>query len=243
MGFPVGVDEAASYGGKPYATYGLLVANTAIFILLRVAYPFLGFPSWDSVLRGFGTYPADVLNPSSLYRVFTAMFLHANLLHLVVNMFYLLIFGSEVEHVMGAARFTAFYLAGGVLAAAFNTVSEAVVPALINQTQSAEAWLTPAVGASGAISAVLGAALILFPKARVMSVLYVLPLSMSVKVYVLIWFAYQLLLAIYAPGLGIAFWAHIGGLLSGIGLTPIFIDRRRLERMRSRVRLVREAGL
>ncbi len=243
MGFPVEVDEAASLGGRPLATYGLVILNTAVFAFLRISYQALGFPTWDSLLQTFGAYPADVLNALTFYRVFTGMFLHVNLLHLVVNMFYLLIFGREVEGVMGSARFTIFYLLGGVTAIMFNTLTTAVLPSMLTRNYLITAWLTPAVGASGAISALLGAALILYPKAKVLSVLYVVPLLMSVKLYVTIWFAYQLILALYAPGMGIAFWAHIGGFLSGIALTPLFIDKERFEVMKTRAKLLRKEGL
>lgn len=145
--------------------------------------------------------------------IFTSMFLHGGLLHLAGNMLYLWIFGNNIEDAMGHIRYLFFYLVCGVVAA--------LTMAYINPTSQ-----IPMVGASGAISGVLAAYMLLFPRARVTVIvplgIIFYPLVISAMWVVGFWFVLQLISAAFTPigQPGVAFWAHVGGFAAGIVLTP-----------------------
>jgi membrane associated rhomboid family serine protease len=244
VGLPVDVDEIAGiYKGKPFITCVLISVNVVIYLALRICSVELGIP-WSHIMATTGVYPVDVLNPEAFHRVLTAMFTHANLLHLLGNMFFLYIFGRDVEAVMGHWKYLIFYILSGIGADVFNTLCIAVLPKVVTTYSSfVDPWLVPAVGASGAISGVLGAYLVLFPHARVLSIFYFIPLLMSVKFYIGLWFAFQLILGVIAPSAGIAFWAHVGGFISGIALLPLFLREKDLEELRERVKIIKSSGL
>ena len=145
--------------------------------------------------------------------VITSMFLHGGWMHLIGNMLYLWIFGDNVEDVMGHVRFVVFYLTCGILAALSH--------ALTDPTST-----IPMVGASGAISGVLGAYLLLFPHAHVLVFLPGIGMTRVAAGIVLgMWFVMQLLsggMSIGGPGGGVAFFAHIGGFVAGMALIGFF---------------------
>ncbi len=243
MGLPVSLEEVPEGVSRhPVVTYALIAANVMVYFMLSTSYSLFGFSSYGEVLRTLGMYPADVLDPLRFYRIFTSMFLHAGLLHLFGNMLFLFIFGRDVEKVMGHLKFLAFYIICGIIASIFNTVSVAILPAsfLLSKVQEyILPWMIPSVGASGAISGVLGAYLILFPRAKVIAIFYFFPILMTAEFYIFIWFLYQLImgLTLWASA-GIAFWAHVGGFLGGMALLPVFIDRRLLNIIRRYRRLL-----
>jgi membrane associated rhomboid family serine protease len=151
--------------------------------------------------------------------LFTSMFLHGGLMHLAGNMLYLWIFGNNIEDVMGHGRFIAFYLLCGLAAA--------MAQALPNPEST-----VPMIGASGAISGILGAYLLLYPHARVLVVIplgfYLTTLRLPAGVVLALWFAFQLLnsaLSGGGEGGGVAFGAHIGGFIAGMALIPLFKRR------------------
>ena len=148
--------------------------------------------------------------------LFTSMFLHGGWLHLLGNVLYLWIYGDNVEDCVGHWRFLLFYMLCGVAAIAAQALSE---------PHSAY----PIVGASGAISGVLGAYLLLFPRAKVLT-LVLLPfffttLRLPAMLLLLLWFAVQLVSDMTAHGGGVAFRAHIGGFLTGMVLIPLLKRR------------------
>jgi membrane associated rhomboid family serine protease len=150
----------------------------------------------------------------------TSQFLHGGLLHLLGNMLFLWIFGNNVEDILRPARFLLFYLACGVVAGLVHVATQA-------------ASLTPTVGASGAISGILGAYAVMFPKARihtvVLLVFYITVVPVPALVWVAIWLGLQLLNAAAVsggPGGGVAWFAHIGGLIAGVALLPLLRPRR-----------------
>lgn len=161
--------------------------------------------------------PEFVLIPP-LATVFTSMFLHGGWLHLLGNMLYLWIFGNNVEDAMGHGRFAVFYLLCGTVA---------VFAQALPDPQS----VIPMIGASGAISGVLGAYLLLYPHARVLVVIpiFFYPYLIQLKAsWVLgFWFVMQLISALEAPAGqgGVAFGAHVGGFVAGIALVPVFRRR------------------
>ena len=145
------------------------------------------------------------------------MFLHGGWMHLLGNMLFLWIYGGNVEAALGHARYLAFYLLCGSAA-------------LFAQALSNPASPYPIIGASGAISGVLGAYLLLFPKARVLTLVllpfYVTTVRMPAMLLLLLWFAVQLISDLAVPGgAGIAFRAHIGGFLTGLVLAQLLKGR------------------
>jgi len=164
----------------------------------------------------------SLLGPQRARRLLLSMFLHGGWLHLLGNMLYLWVFGDDVEDRLGSLRFLVFYLLCGWLAA-------------LAQVAAAPASRLPLIGASGAIAGVLGAYLVLCPRARVT---LLLPLGLAAPVravlFLPLWLALQLLSAWLAPAAsgGVAWWAHVGGFAAGLGL--VFVLRpRRARRRRS----------
>jgi membrane associated rhomboid family serine protease len=155
--------------------------------------------------------------------IVTSMFLHGSVLHLLGNMLYLWIFGDNVEDRLGRVRFIAFYVACGAVAALGQGVADPRSP-------------VPMIGASGAISGVLGAYLVLYPRARVLVLLPLLLIVTTVRVPAVvvlgIWFAGQLLSSLLAPSGsgGVAFAAHVGGFVAGILAVRVFLRERRRPR-------------
>ena len=150
------------------------------------------------------------------------MFLHAGFLHLVGNMLYLWIFGNNIEDAMGHGRFAGFYLLSGVAAA-------------LTQFSVEPSAATPMIGASGAVSGVLGAYLILYPYARIKTLIFIVIFITTVElpaiVLLTIWFFGQILLSHTG---GVAWFAHIGGFIFGMILVKIFVMGRRVARPRER---------
>jgi membrane associated rhomboid family serine protease len=162
--------------------------------------------------------------PPVLETAFTSMFMHGSILHLGGNMLFLWIFGNNVEDSMGPVRFIIFYLLGGLAALAGQTLVA---------TGSGEA--VPLVGASGAIAAVLGGYIVLYPRARVLTVVFIILFFTIIEVPAIvilgIWFLEQLLfgaLGMTDPtggGGGVAYFAHIGGFVFGLLLIRLFATR------------------
>jgi membrane associated rhomboid family serine protease len=150
----------------------------------------------------------------------TSMFLHGSWLHLIANMWFLWLFGNNVEDSMGHARFLIFYLLTGLVAAGAHVFSE-------------PESVVPIVGASGAISGVMGAYLILYPRIRIQTLFIFVIILRIIAVpawfVLLLWFGLQLLSGMSTPvgttGGGIAFWAHVGGFVAGVVLVKLFENR------------------
>jgi membrane associated rhomboid family serine protease len=171
-----------------------------------------------SVLFGLQHLPPEIVIVPPVATMFTSMFMHGGFMHLLGNMRYLWIFGDNVEDSMGHGRFIAFYLLCGIAA-------------VLAQALPDPSSIVPMVGASGAISGVLGAYLLLYPHARV---LVVIPLGFILQtmripagIVLLLWFGLQLLSnAMQSAGQGgVAFRAHIGGFVAGMILIPLFKQR------------------
>ena len=182
--------------------------NAAIYVLGFIPAALSGHAH---ALRGFIHIP-----PAGT--LFTSMFIHGGWLHIAGNMLYLAIFGNNIEEAMGHVRYLVFYLVCGVAAA--------LTLAFMDPGAT-----TPMVGASGAISGVLGAYLLLYPRARVTVIvplgIIFWPFRLSAFWVVGLWFLLQLLSAMFTdPGQpGVAWWAHVGGFGAGLVLTPLFKSR------------------
>jgi len=200
-------------------TLALLIANVAVFVLELS----LG-TDVEPFLRRWGLVSADLgEGPAAWITVLTSTFLHAGWLHLLSNLLYLAVFGIPVERRLGAGRFGAIYFASGILGN--------VVHVLVQPTS-----MVPAVGASGAISGVIAAHLVLFPGATLGSLAPVLFLrvveSTPVLLLLLVWLAAQLLsgvatLTTSTASTGIAWWAHLSGFGTGLALASVLKSRRR----------------
>jgi membrane associated rhomboid family serine protease len=207
----------------PFVNCALIVGCVLVFLWeaslgprLEAAIYAYGFV--PDLLLGGGRLPPGVAAVPAWTTLFTSMFLHGGWMHLIGNMLYLWIFADNVEDRLGHGRFVVFYLLCGVAAA--------MAQALPDPDSR-----IPMVGASGAISGVLGAYLLMFPRAHVLVLLPLGPLSQLVRLPALmvlgLWFGLQLLSEMFAPpGAGVAFRAHIGGFIAGLLLLPVFRPRR-----------------
>lgn len=207
--------------GIPFATYALMLACAAIF-LFQIGLPQLEAERFvyvygmiPALLLGHVSAPTDLHGPPASLTLITWMFLHGSWPHLLGNMLYLWLFGRGVESAMGSFRFLVFYLACGVVSglvqAACGPFSE-----------------LPVIGASGAVAGVLGAYFILFPRGNVTLLFWFLVFFRIVAVRAVLllglWLLVQLLnaLASTPDRPGIAFWAHVGGFLTGAFLVFFF---------------------
>jgi membrane associated rhomboid family serine protease len=225
----------------PVATYGLIGLNVLAWILLQ------GFgtePALSSSVCRLGLIPADVLGTvpagtsvpigpdtactlaggGSWHTVITSMFMHGGWMHLIGNMWFLWIFGNNVEDAMGHARFVVFYLLCGIAAAAL-------------QTSLQPDSVIPMVGASGAIGGVMGAYVVMYPRVNVhlFVVLGFYVNTFAVPAYFMLgyWILLQLVsgaMSVGAEGGGVAFWAHVGGFFAGALLSFVFRNREMLAR-------------
>lgn len=207
----------------PYLTAGIMAACTLVYLWQAS----LGPRGGQAVVYALGLVPAVLVHKLNLppelnlvpaqATIFTSMFLHGSFLHLAGNMLFLWIFGNNIEDAMGHFRYVLFYLICGVAAA-------------MGQVLQDPASQLPMIGASGAISGVLGAYMLLYPRARVLVVVPLgiyFPLLTLPAAWVLgFWFAMQLLSSALAGGEGgIAWFAHIGGFATGMLLVPLFKKR------------------
>ena len=208
---------------RPLVTIGLIATCIAVFLWQRTLDPVAGrravaaLGAIPAVLLGRARLPPDLQWVPGFVSLFTSMFLHGGWMHLLGNMLFLWIYGDNVEDSMGHVRFALFYLVCGVVAVFAQALPEPASP-------------YPIIGASGAISGVLGAYLMLFPRAKVLT-LVVLPfffttLRLPAMSLLLLWFAAQLVGDLAGNGGGgVAFGAHLGGFVAGMLLVPVLKRR------------------
>ncbi|MFK7869466.1 MAG: rhomboid family intramembrane serine protease [Roseobacter sp.] len=204
-------------GRTPYVTYLLLMANIVIF--LSYAGVMQDARAINGIWYAWAMIPQRVSAGDATYTLITSMFLHGGFLHLVGNLLFLWIFGDNIEDTMGHWRFLGFYLAAGVLASVAQLVTEPYSP-------------VPMVGASGAIAGVMGAYLLLFPKAKVdiliILIVFFKVLPIPAWIMLALWFGMQFLGGIgsEAGTGGVAYWAHAGGFVAGLLLAvPVWLKR------------------
>jgi rhomboid family protein len=209
-------------GTVPFVTYLIIGANIAVFIL-----QFVSGENARGIVYAYGAIPRNILSFNSdqaispALTVFTSMFMHGGLVHLGGNMLYLWIFGNNIEDVLGHLRFFIFYLFSGVVSA-------------YSYALTAPSSTIPMIGASGAISGVLGAYILLFPQARVHTIVFLGFFIQSIRIPALIvigfWAIIQFvsgLLAHTGPDQGgIAWFAHIGGFVAGLLTIKLWLPRR-----------------
>jgi membrane associated rhomboid family serine protease len=213
--------------GIPLITWILIIVNGMIFVF-EISIP---KDMLEEIFYFFGLTPARYsspqwalihgLSPKDYLPFLTNMFLHVGWLHIIGNMWFLYIFGRSVEDRMGPVRFLIFYLLSGMVANGIFFI--------INPRST-----IPELGASGAIAGVMGAYIVMFPNAKIITMILILffPFffELSAFIYIGFWFILQLFsgtlsFASPATGGGIAWWAHIGGFITGIVLVPLFRKR------------------
>jgi len=250
----------------PYVTYALIAANIVAYFFWQRGGLTLGDPSSQHYMQQLIDYAAipyefthpgdncDLVSsagqiacegqagvsgtaepqPATALTAFTAMFMHGGLLHLGGNMLFLWIFGNNVEDAMGRVKFVVFYLLGGIAALALQIV--------IDPSSS-----IPTLGASGAIAGVLGGYLLLFPRARVVTVIFIVFFFTILELPALLvlgfWFLQQALYGYFdlaqptGGGGGVAYFAHIGGFVFGLAAARAFASRRKVDRQTERAAL------
>ena len=204
-------------GRTPYVTYALIVANVAMFLYCLPLYG--DEAAMSAFLDRYALIPARLTGGDGGLTLLTSMFLHAGFLHLLGNMLFLHIFGDNLEDQLGHLGFLGFYLAAGI-------------GADVAQIAMAPDSIVPMIGASGAIAGVMGGYLVMFPRARVDILIFLLVIIriVTVRAWLLlaIWLAIQLGSGVTqsADEGGVAYWAHTGGFVVGaLLILPVFLAK------------------
>ncbi|MGH9923227.1 MAG: rhomboid family intramembrane serine protease, partial [Nitrososphaerales archaeon] len=201
---------------RPYVNYALIIINFIVFIWEVIVSGFFGNQrATMNMLMEYGFVPGRFLdNPlgvDGILPIFSSMFMHGGIMHILGNMLFLWIFGDNIEDRFGHAKYLLSYLLWGIAA----TMAHAAWALSVGGDQ----LLIPAVGASGAISGVLGTYLLLFPRARIVTLVFIGFFGMRhripVFVYLPAWFIFQLIPATFGAVAGVAYVAHIGGFVAG----------------------------
>lgn len=199
----------------PVMTLIIIVINTICFLFEEVQPGYLQ----NAFIVHYALVP-DHLRP---YSLITSMFLHGGWFHLIGNMWFLWVFGSHIEDALGSARFLVFYLISGIASGMVQLLMSLGSP-------------VPTIGASGAIAGVMGAFLVLYPRVRVVTLIFIVVFITTVElpaaIMLIYWFAIQLISGLSSFGSfsdqgGVAWFAHVGGFLAGILLLRVFLGSRR----------------
>ena len=189
-------------------SYLIIVANILVFIQ-SITHP----ESYTQLIQTYGLVPAEVMNGENFISLITSMFLHADILHVGINMLFLLVSGDAVERELGNFRFLGMYLACGIIAGLFH--------AYLNPAST-----IPTIGASGAIFGVLAAFAILFPFRWLLHLFGFIPIPMPAIIFVFITILTET--AYVSSGIleNVAHTAHVGGFLAGVFLTLLFVPKK-----------------
>ena len=221
----------------PHVNRLILVANIIIFTLFwlssqnilldqKFAENMWGTNNSPGV---FVMVPGEIIHGQRLFTLFTSMFMHAGWFHLLGNMLFLYVFGDNIEDAFGHVGYLVFYIISGLVAALAYIVSILLVPAIGDLAAGL-------VGASGAISGVLGAYIVLYPKTRIISLVFYVILPVPAIIFLGFWFIMQWFYGFFDMSGGVAYWAHIGGFIAGMILALAFGLKRKKAR-ETRLRL------
>lgn len=201
-------------------TYGLIAVNFAVWLLINLV--FRSQTLLSAFLLTFGAVPIFILNGQNFFSLVTYMFVHVDLIHILLNMYSLFLFGRDVENYVGSGKFLAVYLLGGVAAALFHIFYFVWFLALecspfIRPIPSA--CLTPSIGASGAIFGIMGSYLVFFPHRRLYAFMWFIPMVAPAYVVILGFILIQTVFMLTTPFSTIAYTAHVGGFIAGLLLS------------------------
>jgi membrane associated rhomboid family serine protease len=219
MVLPLHDDAKLKYMRVPVVNLTLIMINVVIFLIVHSE--ILGDPL--TIMRGFAVIPRVMFGEASLAHwiigppppatLFTALFFHSSLMHIIGNMLFLYVFGDNIEDAMGSLHYFLFYICCGVASGLAYMYAE-------------QHSVTPLVGASGAISGVCAAFLLLFPRATIFGLAAgVLPIHASAFVFVGTWILLQVASVLFSVQGHTAWIAHVGGIVAGLALTPLFKRR------------------
>lgn len=234
--FPIG-DDNSDRTITPFVNYAFIGINILVFVLLQ------GLGGNDSFSYAFSLVPREITEGIDLsgvqvirdslgntgevrhfetplpvyFNFLSSMFMHGDIMHILGNMLFLWIFGDNLENLLGHVRFAAFYIVCGLAAA---------VAQIVMDTDS----IIPMLGASGAISGVLGGYVLLFPQRQVRAIIFNFLTTVPAFVAIGIWIAYQMIVGYLTPAGtgGVAYAAHIGGFIAGVALIKVFAMGRRI---------------
>lgn len=210
--------DNAPIRGLPVMTWGLIALNGLVFLYELT----LSDPALEQFFMQYALVPGRLAQGENILTPLTCMFLHGGWLHIIGNMWSLYLFGDNVEDRLGSGRFLIFYLFTGLAANLTHFVTQ-------------PGSMVPTLGASGAIAGVMGAYVVLFPRARVLTLvpifIFIYIVEVPAVVFLGLWFFIQLLSGLATVGEkvafeGVAWWAHIGGFATGILTLPLFTRRR-----------------
>ena len=217
---------------RPVVTYALIGINVAVWLYQVLIWLDGGDAAMNTFVQRWGVVPywlSGAEHPGAWVTPFTSMFMHGDWMHIIGNMWFLWIFGDNVEDELGKVKFVFFYVVSGLLAAAAQI---AIDPSSF----------VPMVGASGAIAGVLAGYVVLYPRARVLTLVPIVFLLHFVELpaflFIFVWFGLQLLRGVVSLGAigdnagGIAFFAHIGGFVAGLALIKLMARGRSTPRVR-----------
>jgi membrane associated rhomboid family serine protease len=216
---PIG-DSDVRGAGLAIITIVLIAINVVVFVYEAT----LSQPELESFVQEYGVVPEEITQGEDLFTLLTSIFLHGGWLHLIGNMLFLWVFGDNIEHTLGPIIYPVFYILGGLAASAAHI--------LLNPDST-----IPSVGASGAIAAVLGAYLVMYPQSRVRVLVFLGYFATVTRITALIflgiWFVMQLFNGVASLGVetaqtgGVAFWAHVGGFVLGVVVGFLFRGQKR----------------
>lgn len=236
MIFPIGDDQVKG-GHFPLFAYGFIALNVIAW-LIQMQDP-------DLFICSYGSVPQDILHGRNYHTLLTSMFMHGGWMHVIGNMLFLWVFADNIEATVGSFKFTLFYIAGGMAASLAHIYLGAGTEQLgccypcgnaqgikcVGEAANLCSGSIPTVGASGAISAVLGAYLVMFPKSSIKVLMIAFFRSFRIPAYIFLgmWIAMQLFSGFSEMGKaasgGTAWWAHIGGFVFGIAAGFLFKEK------------------
>ncbi len=221
MFIPIG-DQNIRGKGLPVVNLTIMAINILVFLLIELPIFYKSEALTENFFMNWGAQPCHILIFNKMYTLLTSMFLHGGFLHIIGNMFFLYIFGDNIEQTIGKRNYVIFYLLGGVVAAYTFAIFEGNSVCL------------PMVGASGAIAAVMGAYLVMYPKSKVKLLIFVFTASIPAWVFLAFWGGQEIYTSVRGISLiqevgdQVAHWAHAGGFIFGLIAGFIFKNRFKL---------------
>jgi membrane associated rhomboid family serine protease len=226
MFFPIG-DTQVQGGHKPYFAYTFIALNVIMFLIQMT--------TEGNLVCELAIIPENIRQGAKLHTILTSMFMHGGWMHIIGNLLFLWVFADNIEAKIGSVKFVLFYLLGGIIASIAHVVIDGqAIAGAVNccipcsgcdgeKAKMCNNYI-PSLGASGAISAVLGAYLVMFPKSKIKVIVFIIFSSFFIDawIFLAIWFVQQLFSGVGSFAIestassGVAWWAHIGGFVFGL---------------------------